>query len=107
LLDNFIDDGDHVIDQSIHQQHLSWKDLPNQDEGLSELLARILDRSRPAVWQAPIVGSDEEADHTAATVDNILRLLGLHDYPLWRVHCRVSRRSLFVLARTHKSSVRS
>ena len=77
-----------------------WKDLPDWDEGLSKLLAGILDRSHPAVWQAPVVESNEEPDYTAATIDKISRLPGLHNYPLWRVHRRVSR-SPFVLTRAH------
>jgi hypothetical protein len=45
--DQFIDDEVHSLDQSISWQHLSWKDLPDQ-EGLSELLTGILECSHIA-----------------------------------------------------------
>ena len=38
--DNFIDDGVPSLDQSV-PQHVSWRDLPDREEGLGELLNGI------------------------------------------------------------------
>ena len=89
--DNFIDDGVPSLDQSV-PQHVSWRDLPDWEEGLGKLLMGILERSRRAApWLAPATdGNSTSTSYTATIVDQVARSPGLHDYPLWRVCCRVS-----------------
>lgn len=87
--DNFIDDGV----ESTSPYHVSWKDLPDRQEGLGELVTRILERSRSAAQQCAPATDDNSASisYTATVVDQVVRSPGPHDYPLWRVRCRVSR----------------
>jgi hypothetical protein len=90
--DQFIDDEVHSLDQSVSRQHLSWKDLPDR-EGLNELLTGILERSRIAAQgRAPATDNNNRSiSYTATLINEIARSPGPHDYPLWRVRCRVSR----------------
>jgi hypothetical protein len=91
--DNFIDNGVHSLDQSVSPQHVSWRDLPDREEGLGELLTGILERSRSAAQRrAPATDDDNTTmGYTATVVNEVARSPGPHDYPLWRVRCRVSR----------------
>jgi hypothetical protein len=85
--DNFVDDRVHSLDQSAH---ISWRSLPDREEGLGELLTGILERSRSAA-QRRAPATDASINYTATLVDEVARSPGPHDYPLWRVRCRVSR----------------
>ena len=40
--DDFIDDRVHGLDRSVPPHHVSWQDLPDWEEGLGDLLNRIL-----------------------------------------------------------------
>ena len=87
-LDSFIDDRDYGLKEGGSQQHVSWKELPDREEGLASLIDRIL--SRNAKQKAPVAEDDaNDIDYTTSTLK-----LGLSptpdDYPLWWVQCRVS-----------------
>ena len=81
--DKFINDSIPSLDQSV-PQHVSWRDLPDQEEGLGELLNGILECSHSAAQQhAPATnGNGTSTSCTATIVDQVARLPGLHDYPL-------------------------
>jgi hypothetical protein len=85
ILDDFIDDqgGGRLGDAP--RPYTSWNSLPDRSEGLNNLLARILERSRQRGRHDAEVnfGSD-------APVIEIGRWPTERDYPLWRVRCRVS-----------------
>jgi hypothetical protein len=90
--DNFIDDGIHSLDQSTPPDHVSWRDLPDRQGGLGELLTRILERSRSTAQQG-VPSTDDNStstSYTATAIDQVARSPGLHEYPLWKVRCRVS-----------------
>jgi hypothetical protein len=88
--DNFIDDKVHSLDQSAH---VSWRDLPDREEGLGELLTGILERSRSTAQRhAPTTDdNDTSVSYTSTLMEEVARSPRPHDYPLWRVRCRVSR----------------
>jgi hypothetical protein len=100
--DNFIDDGIHSLDQSTPPDHVSWRDLPDWQGGLGELLTRILERSRSTAQhsaaqrstaQQGVPSTDDNStstSYTATAIDQVARSPGLHEYPLWKVRCRVS-----------------
>ena len=90
--DNFIDDGVHSLDQSTPPHHVSWRDLPERQEGLGELLTRILECSRSTAQRSAPATDDNSAStsYTATAIDQVARSPRLHEYPLWRVCCRVS-----------------
>jgi hypothetical protein len=90
--DNFIDDRIHSLDQSTPPDHVSWRDLPDWQGGLGELLTRILEHSHSTVQQG-VPSTDDNStltSYTATTIDQVARSPGLHEYPLWKVLCRVS-----------------
>ena len=91
--DSFIDDGDNSPDKIVSPQHVSWRDLPDREEGLSELLTQILEHSRSTAQRHAPATDDNNASmsYTATVVNEVVRSPGVHDYPLWRVCCRVSR----------------
>jgi hypothetical protein len=88
--DNFVDDRVHSLDQTAH---VSWRDLPDREEGLGEFLTGILERSRSAAQRCAPATDDNNTsiDYTATLIDGVARSPGPHDYPLWRVRCRVSQ----------------
>jgi len=89
--DNFVNDRN--LDQSVH---VSWKDIPDQEEGLGEFLTGILEHSHGATQQcAPTTDKNNAStSYTATLIDDVARSPQPHDYPLWRVCCRISRLSL-------------
>ena len=89
---SFIDDGDDSPDEIVFLLHVSWRDLPDREEGLSELLTGILECSRgTAQRRAPATDdNDTSMSYTATIVNEVARSPGVHDYLLWRVCCRVS-----------------
>jgi hypothetical protein len=91
--DNFIDDEVQSVDQGVSQQYTSWRDLPDWEEGLSELLTRILEHSQCAAPRR-VLDDNKSTCYTAALMDEVVRSPGPHDYPLCKVRCRVSRRRL-------------
>ena len=90
--DNFIDDRIHILDQSTPPDHVSWRDLPDRQGGLDELLTRILEHlCSTAQWGAPSTDNNSvSTSYTATAINQVARLPGLHEYPLWKVRCRVS-----------------
>ncbi|KAF8235623.1 hypothetical protein L208DRAFT_1256229 [Tricholoma matsutake] len=88
---NFIDDRVHSLDQSISLQHVSWRDLPNQEEGLGKFLTGILECSCSAAQRCAPSPDDNNTSisHTTTLLDEVARSPGPDDYPLWRVHCRL------------------
>ena len=90
--DNFIDDRIHSLDQSTPPDHVSWRDLPDWQGGLDELLTRILEHSHSTAQQGAPSTDDNSVStsYTATTINQVARSPGLHEYPLWKVHCRVS-----------------
>ena len=84
---NFFDDS--TPDQG---NHIPWRDLPNWEDELGELLAGILEHSRSAAqWHAPAANDDTTPlNYTTTIIAEVARAPGPDDYPLWRVHCRVS-----------------
>jgi hypothetical protein len=91
--DNFIDDRVHSLDQNVSLQHVSWRDLPNREEGLGEFLTGILERSRSAAQRRAPSPDDNNTSirHTTTLLEEMARLPGPDDYPLWRVRCRVNQ----------------
>jgi len=89
--DNFVNDRN--LDQSMH---VSWKDLPDWEEGLGKFLTGILECSHGATQQCAPTTDENNAStsYTTTLIDDVARLPQLHDYPLWRVRCRVSQLSL-------------
>lgn len=85
--ENFFDDRN--LD---HSTHVSWRDLPDREDGLGELLTGILERSRRAAQRHAPTTDDNNTpmNYTATLVAEVARAPGPHDYPLWRVRCRVS-----------------
>ena len=84
--DNFVDD--RIIDQNTH---ISWRSLPDrEEEGLGDLLTGILERSCNAAQRHPCA-TDVNDSYTVTVLAEVAKSPGLHDYPLWRVRCRVSR----------------
>jgi len=86
--DNFVNNRN--LDQSVH---VSWKDIPDWEEGLGEFLTGILEHSCSATqWRAPTTDENNTStSYTATLIDDVARSPQPHDYPLWRVHCRVSQ----------------
>jgi hypothetical protein len=97
--DNFIDDRIHSLNQSTPPDHVSWRDLPDQPEGLGEILSRILERSHSTVQRGAPSTNDNSVltSCTATTIDQVARSPGLHEYPLWKVRCRVSQLHLLMM----------
>ena len=91
-MDNFIDDGVHSLNQSTPPQHVSWRDLSDWQDGLGELLTRILEHSHSAAQQGAPSTDDNSmsTSYTATTIGQVVRSPRLLEYPLQRVHCRVS-----------------
>ena len=77
----------------VQGMHVLWKDLPNLEEGLGELLTGILESSHSAAQRfAPATNNNNTPmSYTATLIDEVARSPGPDDYPLWRVRCRVSR----------------
>ena len=75
--DQFIDDEPevHSLDQSVSRPYVSWKDLPDQEEGLGDLLTGILERSHIAAQgQAPATDDNNRSPgYTATIIDEIAR----------------------------------
>ena len=88
ILDGFIDDQDKGLDEGVPWQHLSWRNLSDQEEGLGEFLDRILEHSCNARQGVPIAGNS--AEDTLFTIVDARRSPTLSDYSLWWVCCRVS-----------------
>jgi hypothetical protein len=84
---SFIDEGDNSPNNIISPPHVSWRDLPDREEGLSELLTWILERSCSAAQRRAPATDDNDASmsYTTTVVNEVARSPGLHDYPLWRV----------------------
>lgn len=90
MLDDFIVNqdidpaGDH--DAAEDRPLLRWRDLPDQEDGFSALLTRILEHScHPSNRMS--AGRDDAGD---APLPGVGVLFTEDDYPLWRVRCRVS-----------------
>jgi hypothetical protein len=88
ILDGFIDDQDQEHDEGVPQQHLSWRNLSDREEGLGVFLDRILERSRNARQAVSVAGNS--AEDAIYTILDARSPPTLSDYPLWRVRCRVS-----------------
>jgi hypothetical protein len=75
--DNFVDDRN--LDQSMH---ISWRDLPDWEEGLGEFLTGILERSHSATqWCAPTTDENNAStSYTVTLVDEVARSPEWHDY---------------------------
>lgn len=73
--------------------HVLWKDLPDLEEGLGELLTGILECSRRAAQRFALATNNNNTpmSYTATLIAEVARSPGPDDYPLWRVRCRVSR----------------
>ena len=86
--ENFFDDRSLV-----QGTHVSWKDLPDREEGLGKLLKGILERSRSAAQRCAPATNDNNTptSYTATLIAEVARSPGPDEYPLWRVRCRVSR----------------
>jgi hypothetical protein len=80
LSDDFIDDQDISAGQNSRRDYISWRTLPEQDQGPDEMLAGILQRARDS--STHIGGSVAIIPIREAPV--------MDDFPLWRVRCRVS-----------------
>ncbi|KAF8226539.1 hypothetical protein L208DRAFT_1301333 [Tricholoma matsutake] len=96
--DSFEQDDEYVMlgaepgqEGSISLQHISWRDLPNQEEGLGEFLTGILECSCSAAQRCAPSPDDNNTSisHTTTLLDKVARSPGPDDYPLWRVHCRL------------------
>lgn len=88
ILDTFIDDEAEEINEGQPRQHLLWRNLPDQEEGLYEFLDGILERSCHNARQGVTTAGNGIEDALSSVVDT-RRSPTLSDYPLWRVRCQV------------------
>jgi hypothetical protein len=78
-------------DESTSHQHVLWKDLPDQDEGLTKFLNRILWHSCNFMKRMPIAGHHSgDASSAFSCISSVTGSPTVHDYLLWQVHCQVS-----------------
>ena len=89
---DFINDEDTAEpDESRPQKQLSWKDLPDREEGFGQLLAEILKRSlNSGGGTSASRNVTDGLRDTVTPIAHVGRLPMSHDFPLWRVACRVS-----------------
>jgi len=88
-VDNFFDhDHPTELDEAgPHQQPLSWRQLPNQEDGFSQLLAEILEWSLNSGSRNLVLRQATEHPNNAMVQVRIPP--SSSDFLLWRVACRV------------------
>ena len=85
ILEDFIADQDNT--STGDQPHLRWRELPEEEDGFSVLLNRILECSQNPRNRTPAHPEDSLLAGVGARI-----LFTEDDYPLWWVHCRVGPR---------------
>jgi hypothetical protein len=90
-LDGFIDDREFEQPQDAQRPSILENRLPDRDEdGLNDLLAGILERSRNLGAQEARYDGDVDSDDSDTPAAVSARLPTNADYPLLRVRCIVS-----------------
>jgi hypothetical protein len=91
-VDDFInnDKDPAELDEASTQQQLSWKQLPDREDGFGRLLTEILERSLNSGGRnLALREATEHPDDITTSLVQVGRSPTSRDFPLWRVACRV------------------
>jgi len=94
-VDDFINDNKDTAeqDEAGTQLRLSWMQLPDREDGFGQLLAEILEQSLNS--RGRNLALREPTEHPDHALVQVRMPPASHDFPLWRVSCRVRLLNFF------------